>query len=42
VLKAQLLDRFSAVPDMDDFEESRWDMLEFIDNYLKFDPAQAD
>ena len=42
VLKTQLLDRFSAGPDMDDFEESRWDTPTIIDNYLKFDPARAD
>jgi hypothetical protein len=39
VLKAQLLDRFSAEPDLDDFRESRWDSPEIVDNYLEFDTA---
>jgi len=41
VLKAQLLDRFSAEPDIDDFEESGWDMPNIVDDYLEFDPGRA-
>lgn len=42
VLKTQLLDRFSAGPDLGDFKESRWDSPEIADNYLEFDKARAD
>lgn len=42
VLKAQLLDLFSAEPDMDDFKESGWDTPDIFDKYLEFDPARAD
>ena len=41
VLKTQLLDRFSAEPDMDRFEESGWDMPGIVDKYLDFDPVRA-
>ena len=41
LLKEQFLDRFSAEPNLDDFDESGWDSPDMVDRYLEFQPSWA-